>query len=99
MKMLTPKFPLGHVVATPGAIEAMEEAGQPPAYFLDRHVAGDWGEVSPDDWQLNDDALRDGSRVLSAYRTLKGVKLWVITEETDDNGHREATTLLLPDEY
>ena len=99
MKMLTPKFPLGQVVATPGAIEAMEEAGQTPDYFLDRHVAGDWGDVSADDRQLNDEALKDGSRLLSAYPTLKGKKLWVITEAMDDDGHRAATTLLLPSEY
>jgi hypothetical protein len=47
----------------------------------------------------NDEALKDGSRILSAYLTLKGKKLWVITEATDDDGHRAATTLLLPEEY
>jgi hypothetical protein len=99
MKMLTPKFPLGQVVATPGAIEAMEEAGQTPDFFLDQHVAGNWGIVNEEDGALNDQALIDGSRILSAYRTLKGVKLWVITEATDDNGQRGATTFLLPEEY
>ena len=97
--MPTSKFPLGQVVATPGALEAMEESGQAPAFFLDRHVAGDWGEVDAEDGQLNNDALKDGSRILSAYRTLKGKKLWIITEATDDQGHRAATTILLPDEY
>jgi hypothetical protein len=86
-------------VATPGALEAMNESGQTAAFFVQRHLAGDWGEVSADDWQLNDQAVADGSRLLSAYRTLKGKKLWVITEAADDNGHRAATTLLLPEEY
>jgi len=99
MTTLTAKFQLGQLVATPGAIEAMEESGQTPDFFVEQHVAGRWGEVSADDWQLNDEALKDGSRVLSAYRTLKGKKLWVITEATDDDGHRAATTLLLPEEY
>ena len=99
MKMFSPKFPLGQVVATPGAIEALEEAGQTPDFFLDQHVSGNWGIVDEEDWALNDQALKDGSRLLSAYRTLKGKKLWVITEATDDNGHRAATTLLLPEEY
>ena len=100
MKTMTKaKFPLGQVVATPGALEAMEEAGQNAALFLDRHIAGDWGEVCPDDWQLNNEALTDGSRLLSAYRTLKNKRLWCITEATDDEGHRAATTLLLPEEY
>jgi hypothetical protein len=99
MTMPTPKFPLGQVVATPGALEAMEDSGQAPAFFLDRHFAGDWGEVDSEDWKLNDQALTDGSRLLSAYKTLKGVKLWIITEATDDEGQRAATTILLPDEY
>jgi len=99
MKMITPKFPFGQVVATPGALAALEEAGQTPEFFLDRHIQGDWGDVDAEDWQLNDQALVDGSRLLSAYMTLKGKKLWVITEATDDNGQRAATTLLLPDEY
>jgi len=94
------KFCLGpQIVATPGAIEAMAESGQDAAFFLDRHASGDWGEVCPEDGQLNDEALKDGSRILSAYRTLKGVKIWIITEAADENGARCATTLLLPDEY
>ena len=55
--------------------------------------------VEAEDWQANDQALADGSRLLSAYNTLKGVKLWIITEAENDNGQRAATTLLLPDEY
>ena len=78
--MPKPKFHLGQLVATPGALEALEESVQSPADFLDRHVQGDWGEVCDEDKQLNDDALIDGSRLLSAYRTLKNVRLWLITE-------------------
>src|SRR5437879_4512901 len=94
-----PRFSLGNVVATPGALKALEESGQSPAYFFDRHVQADWGEVSQNDWQLNDLALKDGSRIISAYKTLKGAKIWIITEATDDDGIRAATTLLLPEEY
>lgn len=87
-------FPLGQVVATCGALAALEEAGQSPLGFLLRHVRGDWGEVSPGDWGLNDEALESGDRLLSAYRTAKGERLWVITESD-----RSCTTFLLPDEY
>ena len=93
------KFPLGQVVATPGALEVLAESGQSPAFFLDQHASGNWGIVDEEDWRLNDEALNDGSRVLSAYLTLRGKKLWIITEATNDNGHRESTTILLPDEY
>ncbi len=87
-----PRFALGRLASTPGALEALQESGQTPWFFLSRHVGGDWGEVCAEDWKLNDEALRDASRILSAYRTLKGKKLWVITE-----ADRRLTTLLLPD--
>jgi hypothetical protein len=93
------KFPLGQVVATPGALEALAEAGQAPDFFLAKHASGDWGEVGDSDKRLNDDALVNGERLLSAYRTLKGVRIWIITEATDDDGNRACTTLLTPQEY
>src|ERR1019366_9375912 len=95
----TPRFSVGTVLATLGALEALEESGQTPEYFLDRHLRGDWGGVGQDDWQANDQALQDCSRIISAYQTLKGKKIWIITEATDDDGKRAATTLLLPEEY
>jgi hypothetical protein len=96
----TPKFQMGKIVATPRAVSALEEAGQSPWEFLTLHMAGNWGTVDADDKAANDNALRDGSRLLSAYRLNNtAVKIWVITEAEDDHGHRESTTLLLPDEY
>jgi hypothetical protein len=97
--MTKPKFQLGRLLATPGALKALEESGQSPGFFLEKHVSGDWGEVNAEDKLANDQALVDGSRLLSAYRTLKGVKIWVITEATDDQGRRAATTTILPSEY
>ena len=97
--MPMPRFPLGQVVATPGALDALQESGQTPAFFLSKHSQGDWGEVCPSDAQLNDQALVDGSRLLSAYRTPRGERLWIITEAADDQGHRLATTILKPEEY
>ena len=93
------KFDLGQLLATPGVLEALQESNQSPMEFISRHLRGDWGELCAEDKRLNDQALVDGSRLLSAYRTLKGVKLWIITEATDDNGRRAATTILKPEEY
>ena len=94
-----PKFSLGQILATPGALEALQESGQNVQFFLSRHVRGDWGEVDDEDKQANDQSLVDGSRLLSAYRTLKNERLWIITEAADDDGHRVATTCLKPEEY
>ncbi|HVX12177.1 MAG TPA: hypothetical protein VHC22_13430 [Pirellulales bacterium] len=96
---LKPQFSLGRVVATPGALEALAKAGQTAEELLNRHHRGDWGDLDDTDLSLNDEALQDGSRLLSAYHLKTGVKIWVITEASDDEGKRSATTLLLPDEY
>jgi hypothetical protein len=93
------KFTLGQVVATPGALEAIRDAGQSPADFLSRHVSGDWGDLCDDDRRLNNLALTDGSRLLSAYQTLRGERLWIITEAANNSGHRSSTTILRPEEY
>lgn len=94
-----PKFDLGQLLATPGALEALAESNQTPVEFISRHVRGDWGELCQEDKRLNDQALVDGSRILSAYRTRKGTKLWAITEACDDQGRRACSTILLPSEY
>ena len=88
------RVPLGQVVANPGALEALGQAGESPLVFLSRHAKGDWGIVDQEDAALNDDALAYGERILSAYKTSLGDKLWIITE-----ADRSATTILLPNEY
>ncbi len=97
---MDPKFSLGRTVATPGALEAIRVSGQTPEVFLGAHLEGHWGsDLCEEDRRLNDEALIDGSRILSAYQTLRGEKLWIITEATDDLGRRYSTTILLPEEY
>jgi hypothetical protein len=90
-------FPLGTVVATPGAIERMERNAMQPAELLTRHVAGDWGNIHPDDRGMNEEALRHGDRLLSVYgedKTGEDSRIWIITE-----ADRSATTLLRPEDY
>lgn len=87
-------FELGRVVATPGALKALQKAERSPAELLRRHVIGDWGDLSAGDKEANEAALQDGSRIFSAYVLPSGVKLWVITE-----ADRSSTCILLPAEY
>jgi hypothetical protein len=88
------RFALGHIVATPGALGALEEAAQTPGEFLARHALGDWGELDENDRQENEFSLARGFRLLSAYNLSNGTRIWVITE-----ADCSATTLLLPSEY
>lgn len=87
-------FTLGQIVATPGALQALEEAGHTASEFLDRHVSGDWGDLCLEDKASNEEALVDDLRILSAYRLKDGTKIWIITE-----ADRSVTTILLPEEY
>lgn len=96
---LPPRFEGGRLLATPTALKTIHESGQILADFLDAHFQGDWGLLDDEDRHLNDLALLDGSRLLSAYSTLRGERIWIITEATDDEGRRAATTILLPEEY
>jgi hypothetical protein len=87
-------FSLGQRVATSGALQALEEAGQCLEAFLVRHARGDWGELCAADRQENARALRQGGRLMSTYTLKSGQTLWIITE-----ADRSVTTLLLPLEY
>ena len=95
-----PDFSIGKLLATPAAMEALQEADVEIIDLVERHIAKDWGDLSDEDKKLNDEALHDGSRILSSYILDKtGVKIWIITEATNDSGERAATTALLPEEY
>ena len=86
------KFPLGRVVITRNALDTLN-AGD-VQHAISRHVHGDWGEVCREDRQANERALNNGTRLLSVYNDLNGVKFWIITE-----ADRSATTVLLPEDY
>jgi histidine ammonia-lyase len=88
------RFALGQTYITPGAEEALMIAGQTAIEFLRQHMSGNWGDLSEEDIQENELALKQGFRLLSAYRTAKGQKIWLITE-----ADRSSTTILLPSEY
>ena len=96
---IKPLFKPGQIVATPACLSELERAGQSLWEFLARHLSGDWGELDAEDKAANDEALKDGSRILSAYVLRTNQKIWLITEARGDNGEREATTGLLPEQY
>jgi hypothetical protein len=88
-------FPLGQLVATPGALALLAGAGEDPAVLLARHVSGDWGEVPPEDARENEHSLREGFRIVSSYPVGGGgARVWLITE-----ADRSLTCILLPEEY
>lgn len=87
-------FPLGQVVATPGALALLEKHGKSPAEFLARHSENDWGDCCPEDAKQNDYSIEENGQILSSYKLGASAKVWVITE-----WDRSVTTVLLPSEY
>ena len=61
-----PLFPLGELVATPGALAALQKAGQSPAEFLSLHVRGHWGDIPEEDRQENEYSVEHGFRLLNS---------------------------------
>lgn len=100
--MITVKSPLfkpGRILASPGCLEAIEKSGDNLWNFFARHLAADWGVVGDEDAEANNQSIKDGSRIISAYLLKTGEKIWIITEAEDDQGIRAATTAILPSEY
>ncbi len=91
--MAAPLFPLGRVVATPGALNALVIARQDPGELLERHQGGDWGEVPAEDARENELSVREGFRIVSSYPAGAG-RVWLITE-----ADRSSTCILLPEDY
>lgn len=89
-----PKFKLGTVVSTPRAQGYLELAGISAAELLVKHSLGDWGDLCPEDKRTNEQALLNGTRLLSQYPLSGSQSIWVITE-----WDRSSTTILLPEEY
>jgi hypothetical protein len=80
----------GRLYATPGALDAFDKAGDDLTRYLAKHLTGDWGQLSAEDARANEEAITEGSRILSSYRLTDGTKVWIITEAD------RASTAILP---
>lgn len=89
-----PRFKLGHVLATPAAVDVLNQARVSIIDLLIRHVRGDWGDLPESDRQQNELSVEAGLRILSSYILPNGQTVWIITE-----WDRSATTFLLPSDY
>ena len=91
-------FSLGQIVATPGALAVMQAAGVSALELIARHARLEPGTLGAADQRANADAIKTGGRVFSSY-AVGDETLWIITDVADDEGRRESTCILTPDEY
>jgi hypothetical protein len=89
-------FTLGEICFTRGVCELVDGHGLDPMQYLLRHAHGMWGDLEDGDKAQNEEAVKNGGRIFSAYNLaeMPESRLWVITE-----ADRSVTTLLLPNEY
>jgi hypothetical protein len=100
--VINPAFSAGQIVASRGVYDLSCENPDFAQFIqesLRRHLKGDWGDLDDEDKQANNQALKEGTRLLSAYNDDRFPKngvatIWIITE-----ADRSATTILFPDEY
>lgn len=89
---------LGRVVAT--AAVAADVPHSLINALLDRHAAGDWGDLGEDDKAANEEAARTGDgRLFSSYANAEHGTIWVITNDIRGEGEGPITTVLFPDDY
>ena len=86
-------FRLGKVVITRGANEELDMVSVLNTLH-NKYMKCDWGDLCDEDKKQNVEALKDGGRILAAYKDVNERKFWIITE-----ADRSSTTILLPEEY
>lgn len=74
------RFSLGQLIVTPRAAQWVEEAGTTVDALLERHARGDWGEVTEEQWRLNDESLRQNLNLVSTYDLKHGDRLTIFTK-------------------
>jgi len=87
------KFRCGKIVTTPNALSRLTQQ-EDMLFGIQRHQAGDWGDVDEHDRQANEQALIEHTRLWSVHHAATGTKFWIITE-----ADRSVTTILLPEDY
>lgn len=91
---LQARFPLGKVTVTELAASTLRDSGQRAEELLERHQAGDWGDVSDETRANNEEAVESGGRIESVYHTRNTEKVLVVTDPD-----RSMTEVLLPQEF
>ena len=88
------RFDLGITVATLTALRAIPPDEMCAA--MNRHHRGDWGTVCDEDKAANDQALVDGTRILSAYESKDGTKVRAISTRSKAMNKNHAIMKELP---
>ena len=91
------KFSVGQTVITNGVYALLQKDKEFEAFVgksFVRHCNGDWGDLDEEDKNANEDALKNGYRLLSKYEYNGDTSIYIITE-----WDRSVTTILFPSEY
>ncbi|EPO4283164.1 hypothetical protein ACUARH_000138 [Pseudomonas aeruginosa] len=87
-------FPIGALILSEGIDCLMREGRLDPMSYFRRHTRGDWGDVTDEQWQQNNAALKSGERLDSLYIVTRELRIRIFTE-----ADRRATHIVLPSEH
>ena len=76
------KFELGKVMMTVGANTKLE-CTSVAEILLGRYANGDWGNLSDDDKQENEIALKQNYRLLGSYEDANGVSFGLLPKQIE----------------
>lgn len=61
------RFDVGAILVSPRALRVLQRFGVDPSDLVHRHASGDWGDARADMRDANEQALRSGGWLVSAY--------------------------------
>lgn len=93
LSLCRPRFQAGRLAMTTRVVALVHQGHLDLSTYLTRHLNGDWGDISHQDWRTNQFALRDGERLRSSYRVSQDLQFCLITESD-----RSVTRALLAEE-
>lgn len=95
---MTKRFDIGELYVTRGVEDVIIKHDKFLDFindaFCNKYIMCDWGDTCQEDSKSNDEAIKNGERILAVYKYNERLIIWIITE-----ADRSRTTILFPHEY
>lgn len=84
------RFSQGRVIMSDGVSSLVQQGELNVLHYLERHLGGDWGDVTPQRSRANEHGVHNRELLFSRYPLRSDLLLYVITE-----GDRSITSMWL----
>ncbi|STY71202.1 Uncharacterised protein [Megamonas hypermegale] len=66
---------------------------------IEKFLKEDWGDISKEDFVMNDKALKTGDRIIAKYKCKEYKDIYIIADTVLNNNAYEHASILFVDEY